>query len=443
MRRSLVALVPVAVSLFLTACDTDRSPSGLKPGPTSLARPLRACDFTKLAQDGKSVFVAKDPVLATMIGDMKAVYDANNKAPSTEIGFDILSELADRRREAGLLSGTTAAITGAWVDLLLGCMDVGTAPSTFNAASALAGIFEVRGGTDDETGPALAWGFNTGVEAGPKRWGVESKSTSWTLPAPTNGTSPARYLVFGYPITSTTPLAGETAVNTNFVGFELGTLPDAPNSSKSGFIVGYCDVAIVLDANNKPVAVNRLIHSGAIVPNQEPAFCSLVLGATASRSWFASVASQAFSLLSPKPLYAEEELPIDTRFIGGGPSGWSPHVFGQIVPSNATLTFTTQPRNTVAFVPIPEFVVQAKTAAGNGIPDVAVTVSVSNNQGIPAGAEIVSGTLTVLTDANGDAKFGDIAVGKAGGYTVTVTGVLDGAATLSKVSSNFQVKNGK
>jgi hypothetical protein len=71
---------------------------------------------------------------------------------------------------------------------------------------------------------------------------------------------------------------------------------------------------------------------------------------------------------------------------------------------------------------------------------VAVTVSVAGNKGVPAGA-VVSGTVTVFTDSNGDAVFDKVSVDKAGGYTISASSSIDGVPTPGVVSVMFHVKN--
>jgi len=127
-------------------------------------------------------------------------------------------------------------------------------------------------------------------------------------------------------------------------------------------------------------------------------------------------------------------------FTGGTPDGWSPFGTGALVGSSISLTFTTQPPpNTFADSTF-SVVVQA-LISGQPVPGVDVTLQVDNNSGAPAGAVINGGNNpTVTTNKFGNASF-TISVGKAGGYTISASGLLTGVATQTQLSNFFNVKN--
>jgi hypothetical protein len=429
MRRSLVALVPVGVSLFLAACEADHSttsPNAIAPRQSVSADLTLACSFNTMSQDAKKYFMSTDPVF-TMISDMKTLF-RTSRAAATPKGFDILTRVAAVRLTSTQLARSTADNGGAFVNDVLGCMDVGPIPDTFNATASLAsGVFEVRGDVAG-AGPALAFDGTAGGQrvASLPEWGVEA-SAAWPT---STGAGQPRYLVYGYPLSSAN-FDGETPT-AGFNAFEVGTLrADVP---KDGLVVGVCTRATV-------IAANRLLHDNAIVPNESPTFCGPV-ASLSTKSWFAMIVDRAGSFFSPRQLFAQGIGDFDQSFIGGGPSGWSPMVFAQLTGTSIALTFATEPKNTsIAPNTLPTFVVHASTAAGHAVPGINVTISIAGNNGVPANAVLTPLNPTAVTDVNGDATFMGVLVNKAGGYTLTATGSLGGVATLSSISTLFNVKN--
>jgi hypothetical protein len=178
-----------------------------------------------------------------------------------------------------------------------------------------------------------------------------------------------------------------------------------------------------------------LVHDDKMVMNQSPDFCNPPTTSAASGSWLTRVAS----IFRPSIAFAQDE-GFSRDFIGGGPSSWSPMSWAKVKGTDMNLAYTAQPTNTNKSVAIPSFTVHVQTDAGNGVPGVNVTVAVAKNNGTPAGA-IVSGTVTVQTNASGDAIFKNVFVDKAGGYRLDAAGSLGGVKTLSATSTLFNVKN--
>jgi hypothetical protein len=110
----------------------------------------------------------------------------------------------------------------------------------------------------------------------------------------------------------------------------------------------------------------------------------------------------------------------------------------KIVGTNVGTAFTKQPVN-ISVGDVMPVVVHAGTN-GVSVPGVSVTLSVINNNGVPAGAIIV-GASTVKTNSSGDAIF-SIGLGKPGGYNLVATGAFsEGVGTNGVVSIRFNVKN--
>jgi hypothetical protein len=430
MRRSNVALFPIVALLALAACSGGdqgtTGPRGIVPAGASSADVIPACSanaFSTMKQDASAYFPSGDAVV-TMIGDMKTAF-RTSLAAATPIGFDILTELA-AVRDAGSQIGTAAA-GGKFADDVVGCMDLGTIPPKFLAASALgSGVFEVRGATP--AAPA-ATAFNStpgSTHAAIPLWGAEP-AIDWTR----SGATYIRYLVYGY----------QYGTDVRASGFELGTLPASLSSflstSSDAFRVGLC----VTPANTSANAANRLVHQGSIVTGndvteQGAKFCAgNTIASVGTSSWFARAVNKAASLLSPKSLYAD-----DFFGIGGLPDGWSPFNFNAITGSSVTLAFGPLPvdvKDSTQFT----LVVHASTTNFANVPGVTVGLTVANNSGTPAQAVLIPTNPTAITDKNGDATF-HIAIGKPGGYTLTATGTLSTSVTTAPFTSLvFNIKN--
>lgn len=424
MRRTLVAIMSVGAAMSLVACEGDRSTSpspNARPSFDKPAPPL-TCSFSTVNSDANAFFVSNDPVFS-LISTMKTTYNKSGVAAATPLGFDILARTAAARYTSAQKG--TAADGGTFVTDLLRCMDVGGAiPATFDPTAALSqGVFEVRG---DVPGAPSALAYN-GTANGAKvefspRWGVEPRTAAgW--PTSSGFAGAPRYLIYGYPTTGS--FAGETPAP-GFNAFEIGSLP--ANLSKDGLRVGVCTKVI------SGQSADFLIHSGALVANESPAFCAQFAWGTTKTTWLARLKS----LFMPSNAWAQDDLSRD--FIGGGPSGWSPMSWGVVAGSDMVLSFKVQPKNGNISAPLQPFVVHAQTAAGNALQNVFVKVSVANNSGTPAGA-YVTGTVTVKTDPSGDATFSDIVVNKAGGYLIGATGLYGTVKTDSTTSTLFNVKN--
>jgi hypothetical protein len=70
---------------------------------------------------------------------------------------------------------------------------------------------------------------------------------------------------------------------------------------------------------------------------------------------------------------------------------------------------------------------------------VSVTLGSIDNNGVP---QLLSGTLTQVTNGSGIATFGDLSQSKTGGYALTATGSVNGRAAIVVVqgtSARFNV----
>jgi hypothetical protein len=412
----------------------------------------------------------RDPVFK-LISDMQAA--DNNKAhlnPADRLAaidaaaWQILKQVATERLTSA--QGGTAAQGATFVNYVLGCTDIGV-PDDFTTHAALilnSGIFEIRGGSSDNTYPALA--FVKAEVGGARalatpRWGVQKGSANSWIPVTTPATPPYSYLVYGYPFkgASVTGVGAAAEINTNEVAptggrynaFELGTVPDLKEQNV-GLRVGLCVNAVVTGSSD----VSLLFHSSEIQNNSSPSFCDPLVDPTTlvslpSRNWYANFAQRVTSVFRPTTLFAQEE---EGRFLGGLPSGWSPFHSGSFTPANVALIFTS-PINTDGTIQ-DGFTTKARTfkvRVRNGTTadspaapaGVTVTLSIAGNNGSPAlflWNNVSSRTITTSTDASGDATFVDVKIIKAGGYLITASGSLGGlAATQSTTPPMFWIKN--
>ncbi len=451
MRRSAVAVVTLAAAaLVFVACserDSTNSRGPLTaPATTSFTiLPATACNFEAIESAAQAYFSAPSSVLfappngVLAIGEqMEAAYNLHHFADANAYGFVMLREVAKDRLTSGVKAGATAAGVSFVIDVLRcttltfpsATVTSPDVPQNFldNLALILdAGVFEVRGGAGDATTSAAAYLTVGGVRtlAAP-HWGVE-RHPAW----PTDG----HFLVYGYPtLNPNTVIDPATNLNTNgpttYNSFEIGTLPYL--HPKTGLLVGVCYSSVT-----GTTAANRLIHNNSdLFDNTPPTYlCSTPVASLESVKWYARALQRAASLFAPKTANAMQG---DESFIGGLPSSWSPFATALIVGSNVGTSFTTQPVNIAVGTTMP-VVVRAMTN-GVAVPGVAVTLSVINNNGVPAGAIIV-GTSTVNTDSQGYATF-NIGLGKPGGYNLVASGLMSAAVGTNGVASvRFNVKN--
>ena len=443
MRRSAVAVFPVVAALVFAACserDSTNSRSLLTApaasGFTITIVPATSCNFESVESAAQAYFTSPRSVLA--IGElMEAARIAGHSADQNADGFQMLRAVASSRLTSGVKAGSTAAGVAFVIDVLR-CSTLTFPPTaspdvTQNFLDNLglildAGVFEVRGGLGDPTTSAAAYLSVGGVRtlAAP-HWGVEQHPT-W----PVDG----HFLVYGYPtLNANAVIDPATNLNTNgpntYNSFDIGTIPDA--HPKAGLLVGVCYSAVT-----GTTAANRLIHNNSdLFDNSPPTFlCSTPVASLQSVKWYARALQGAASLFAPKTAHAMQG---DALFIGGLPSSWSPFATAKIVGTNVGTSFTAQPVNTSVGTVI-TIVVQALTN-GVPVPGVAVTLNVSNNNGVPAGAVIIGGAPTVNTDNLGNATF-HIAIGKAGGYNLVANGAMSGVVGTNGVTSvRFNVKN--
>ena len=434
MTRRIIASLAAAGVAILASCSQDQRPSAPLPTEASLARTPAppTCSFTTIGQDAKNYFTnssgpTKDPVFA-LIDAMSAAYKTGGASGATSAGFDVLRRYADVVGTADLKTTTTAANLSLAANNVLLCMSVSGftyAVDQFTSAFGTSGLFAVR--ADTEATAAVARSGLYGVEPTTGDWPIKRTSSVTTEVVSPSGEA----LFYGSPVTSLDPkfddpLGGNTVVDIN-------TLP-TPLTFSPKIRVGFCDMTS---------STARILHLHAgdpavVLPGtDDPTFCSGVESGSleAPSSMFASAARTLGSWFAPKPAYAASRSMMFLFFGGGTVGGLSEIgpvqvqdtiIIDRIVNakvSDTTLATDTLPHavgdpaqfdtTTSQFKTVVSL--QLLTKAGkNPLANVAVELTVIGNKGSFA----ASGT-SAVTDGQGIARFPNLRIDKAGGYTIS------------------------
>lgn len=439
--RTIHRVAILATVLAAAACGGDSSTAPASQTPAASAdlasSATLVCDptFSQTKADARAFFASGSDPIFTTLRNMQSAYKTGGASAATDTGFNALQQIAAARLTSR--QGGTAAAGNALTKDLLACMNVGPIPGTFDVTSALtSGIYEVRGGTSDGNGPALAQIAVAGQRSATTPvWGIETLG-AWGATFAGNAT---RYLVYGAPlaVSSFTPDPAATdPSNAAYTGFDISTIPVMPGLA----LANQVRVGICINPTSGG-STNLLAHGGAagttVLQLSLPSFCSGVASAAPAGGFFATIAHGALSLLAPTPAYA-----FSIGGVGGLPSGLSPFGPVKVLADSVVLTFTQQPSNGTISAPIsPAVQVTATTPRGTPIGGVQIRLQVIGNNGI--NAAVSNDTLETTSDLPGSAgvaTFTNLFVTKAGGYTIQATGSLGGSATSSVTSVLFNVK---
>jgi hypothetical protein len=221
----------------------------------------------------------------------------------------------------------------------------------------------------------------------------------------------------------------------------VGMMPDIPDKTK--FLVGIRISPSAKDGDGNIIGGNLGFHDNTLLAPKNSAVCASGYPTQAllesSSSWFASLTHRAASWLAPKTLIAQDRSG-DGDWVG--PTGWSPITFAQITGTGTALSFTNIPKNGTVRQAF-QLKVSATSSANHPVPGVLITITLSNNSGVPAGAVILNAPAQGTTGPDGVATI-SVIVDKPGGYTFVANGNLIGAATNNVVSVQvLNVKNSK
>ena len=454
MRRSLVALIPAVISLLVAACGGDRestAPRAATGGPSfAPGGNNNQCNFSDTKTAARAWLISNTDPLLDLIGAHQTAF-RDGALAATPAAVNVLAEIAVARKatDPARVNNNFAA-AGSVVSGTALCSVLGPISATDAQKAVANGVFEIRGGSGDGAGPALnypgaaqTWGAEVNAQAIPvSTWtqactGTQASPICVDRVASSFGTN-KRFLVYGAPGIANADLSGEIPADANFKGFAIASLPAAVD--KTGLGLGACNLSGAAPAGS----ISALIHGGQIYAVDVPDFCSGVT-MTPTRGWLATATENVLSLLTPRLAYAAPVM-FDDDDSGGGPTSWSPIAFGEIEADGTTLTFA-HIANARAGTDL-GIKVNAETAAGNPAGGVAVTVSISGNSGIPAGAILIGpsctpdgSSCTVTTDHTGTATFTGVGVNKPGGFNFGAAGLLGGFPTGTAISNQVQVRN--
>jgi hypothetical protein len=405
-------LIASAGLVAAAACADDQSATKV----TMPSRPSliisSACNFTKMKKDARDYVVANNSLLYDLINQLASLNKGTDADAFNAKAYEILAFIGSIAGTSAVTTNTTAG--DALINDVFTCLGIATTAGTFTPALGANGLFAVA--------------VDAVLSRGTPKYGAQpATGETWQTSAPLP--PGLQLVVYGYP-RNTIDFTGEPALIPT--GYELFTVPAVPVFAKA-IIGGVC-----LDPASIPSNA-RLLHEhggqDVILALITPPFClPLPLTTQApneSGSLFALV-RRVSDWIAPKPLYAATMV---LGGMGGSLGGLSPIGPVSVNASTVTLTFTQQPTNGSINQPItPAIQVQAKTAIGTPVDGVQVTLTASSN----AGSFTLSGNVATTT-GGGYATFPNFQTDKAGGYTLSASGLFGTTATLSATSVLFQV----
>ena len=464
MTHSRFLLYALAAAGGLTACSDRFDQAPTAPAGADLevaaAAPSAGCDLSVLKQDANRYFsvTADRQKASTIIGALSKA----TGAARTSLGFDLLALTAE---VTNLRAHGTPAQGSALANSDLACMPtLAPAPSLpidFVPALSAGGVFEVRGGSADNSSGAVvargvstdvAWGAEPPLRAAPltgrQSWGEIGRQV--VVASGTQQSSVTqRFLIYGSARTTFT-----SADDFLDAAYDWSTVPAtlalaATNGTglrfQPGLLIAYCGVS-----PGRAYVQHEEGAAGQLLPFANPSFCTGTVGARpGDASLFTRLASAVADLVRPAPLQAAMYFAAG---VGGTKGSLSP--FGVVDLEGVTLGFTPDPPgDATTTTPIPEFRVRALSAAGTPIPGTPVTITVAGNSGsfrillVTGTTTTAVGSVTEITGADGYALFSGpgrrVILDKPGGYTLTA--VISGYTPLSalpvpsKVSLMFHI----
>ncbi|MGD8279404.1 MAG: hypothetical protein PVH00_15305, partial [Gemmatimonadota bacterium] len=248
-------------------------------------------------------------------------------------------------------------------------------------------------------------------------------------------------IVYGHPVTSDGLPLSEASIGN--IQYKLDVYPDAGTFLEGALHVGACfSPEAIYDDGTNPFEP-RMQRENVLLETATPGFCGTVSAPVQSASVLGSVFVLAREYIAP--LFGLAAATKGAPAVGGTPLDFSR--FAPVAANtNGSLQFLTQPDpSPTEDQPIGTIRVLALSGAGTPMEKVPVTLSILNNNGVPAGA-VLRGTLTEATKElapdQGVATFTDVTVSKPGGYTICATATTVAGFTFTVACSNvFNVKN--
>lgn len=398
MKNRVLAGLTVAGVAILASCGQDLSQPTAVPSAASYAKVVTpTCSYSTAANDARTYFSSNKDTVFTLLSAMSKL---GSGIAANSAGWSVLGRLAAAVGTTAV-KGTPAQGNIFANDVLL-CMTVGTYTYPLDLSGALGtnGLFAVRDGSG--AAPLAI------VSRGTPVYGAEPTTGAWPVAGST--------LFYGSPVTD--PLFdNETPAG---VVFDLKSLPGELSFTPM-IRVGVCSIN---DANA------RILHdhSGDAVilsPDAALSFCPTASNATQSSSPLFAVGASLAKWLAPQTANAATMM----FRLGGGGTGLVGGL-SDIGPVSFTsvVKFAVKPTNTSVSKPTqwdPAVTVTDSTAKGHPIANVLITLSVVSNNG----SFNISGD-TATTDATGVARFPNLHIDKAGGYTMTATSEVGGSTSV-------------
>lgn len=417
MRRALPLMLATGTVLLLGACD-----SGL---PTTPDTKLTAAASTAACSPSSFVRAAADVAgrPSTLVNLASLVTNQNAGTPAaTAAVMDVFAELA-RLAGAGHAAGSwTSQNSSDGANLTVLGLACGTFSLTgastadaFKAALDVAGLYEVRGGPNDATDPAVAHDGKGGVAAPASGFGT------WLS---------GRGLFYGYPIST----FGVEAFGGYAMDISLAR-PVIPPATEPAALVEAGVVALCPVSNPQNYAIDqlRVTKLSHILPVAAGFLDCSTISASAART---SPSGLSFALA------------VASGGVGGTVRNFSPHEV--VFPGSVNLSFVAQPANAASgdlLTGKDGNALAVKATAANGTPWEGVRIqleALKNNGSFVAVCNNIADT-----DEGGIATFSSATLNKAGGYRIvahTVPSATDPDVTTfapdSVASSLFNLKNG-
>lgn len=438
-------LAPGILGVALLACsDPPSAPEELDHFAAAPGGPSSStCDLVKdITSDTRSFFP---------VSDRKAVLDAvsvmgtacknGNTSATNAAAWDVLG-LVDALVNAG--KGGDPLVGSRLLNALIACTkglcvsaDLESPLIDFQPALGPLGLFGVR---TEGSLPIVARNpmpFGAGI-ANSARWGVES--SNWkTVIAGQNNT---KIIIFGAPAPVLVQLQDAGIGN---LQFNLNRFPGTGQFADGELHVGACFateyVLPHIDGDeNKPHMPERIQRNSVLLETLPagPTFCGQNNLQTASifggaASFLRNLVPETWRLV----FFGDRSVTV----VGGTPLDFS--TFSAVTAqADGFLEMLQGPDSVVVKgESIGNIKIAAKSGAGTPMEKVKITLSVYNNQGVPAGAEL-SGTIEGYTsEDDGTVTFSEAVLGKAGGYIICANGELSGFTFEQACSPLFHVRN--
>lgn len=431
--RIISSFAAAGVLAIVVSCSQDQSRGVPVPTEASYGKATApTCSFSTANNDAKAYFSSnKDPVFALLSAQATA-YKVS-AANATSAGLDVLGRLGVAT-DSGLVKSTATTTLGdKFVKDVLLCTDI-TLPTgaDFSASLGEKGLFAVR--AVGALAPVLS---RFELENGSPLYGAEpTTSAGWQFTG--SATNKALFYASTVATTILDPTVGTV--------IDLKTLP-TPLTFAPAIRVGVCDMSVVGGR------IEHVHGQAVILPPSKPTFCiESTSGVESSKSVFALAADEVMSWLTPRLAYAASRTMFLTRLGGGGlVTGLSEIGPVQVLETvtidsipNAAVSDTALSRDTILvdgayvrdtttsqFNPVVR--VRVVTTSGTAIAGVTVALTVIGNKG-----SFNSSGKTAVTDSQGYARFPNLLVDKAGGYTISAT-VPELGGDVSDLSNLFQI----